>query len=136
MPRFRPRVIVTRRLPEPIEAALSAEFDTSINQRGPLSRDALATALRDGDVLACTVTDRLDAAMLSEAGPQLKLLANFGVGVDHIDLAAARQRGILVSNTPDVLTDDTADLTLAKGNDWSGAGNGAAGAQPGRWEGA
>jgi glyoxylate reductase len=113
MPSPRPRVIATRRLPEPVEKALTAEFDASINHGAPLDRAALAAALKDCDVVACTVTDKLDSAMLADAGPRLKLIANFGVGVDHIDLAAARAHGILVSNTPDVLTDDTADLTLA-----------------------
>ena len=108
-----PRVIVTRRLPEPVEATLIAEFDAEVNHGPPFDRDKLAAAVRMCDVLTCTVTDRLDADMIGLAGPRLKLLANFGVGVDHIDLAAAKARGILVSNTPDVLTDDTADVTLA-----------------------
>ncbi|PSJ39574.1 2-hydroxyacid dehydrogenase [Allosphingosinicella deserti] len=108
-----PRVIVTRRLPEPVEATLIAEFDAEVNHGPPFDRERLAAAVQACDVLACTVTDRLDADMIGRAGPRLKLLANFGVGVDHIDLAAAKARGILVSNTPDVLTDDTADVTLA-----------------------
>jgi glyoxylate reductase len=113
MPDPRPRVIVTRRLPEPVETRLVAEFDAVINTGPPFTRAELAEAVRSCDVIACTVTDRLDAEMLAGAGERLKLLANFGVGVDHIDVAAAGARGILVSNTPDVLTDDTADVTLA-----------------------
>jgi glyoxylate reductase len=113
MPESRPRIIVTRRLPEAVEAKLVAEFDADVNHGPPFDRAQLAEAIRSCDVLACTVTDRLDAEMIGGARDRLKLLANFGVGVDHIDLAAARARGILVSNTPDVLTDDTADVTLA-----------------------
>src|SRR5688572_23916133 len=112
-PIARARLIVTRRLPEPVEACLAAEFDCTINTGPPLDRAALAEALGRCEILACTVTDRLDSGLLAGAGAQLGLFANFGVGVDHIDIAAARARGIMVSNTPDVLTDDTADLTLA-----------------------
>ncbi|TFI57768.1 D-glycerate dehydrogenase [Sphingomonas parva] len=113
MPSARPRLLVTRRLPESVEAQMRAEFDTEINAGPPLDRARLAEALKGCDALACTVGDPLDAEMLAAAGERLKLLANFGVGVDHIDLAAARARGILVSNTPDVITDDTADVALA-----------------------
>ncbi|QAY75204.1 D-glycerate dehydrogenase [Sphingosinicella sp. BN140058] len=113
MPTSRPRIIVTRRLPEPVEERLIAEFDAEVNHGPPFDRAQLADAVQRCDALACTVTDRLDAEMIGQAGADLKLLANFGVGVDHIDLAAAAARGILVSNTPDVLTDDTADVTLA-----------------------
>lgn len=107
-------VIVTRRLPPPVEARLEAMFGARINRSGEgLSRDALIDALRSCDVLACSVGDRIDAAALGEAGPRLRLIANFGVGVDHIDVAAARAKGIAVTNTPDVLTDDTADIVIA-----------------------
>jgi len=88
-------------------------FDAELNLSDePMSRDALAQALQRADVLAPTITDRLDAETLQAAGPQLKLIANFGAGVDHIDVAAANARGITVTNTPGVLTEDTADLTM------------------------
>src|SRR3954469_12675459 len=108
------KVIVTRRLPEPVEAELEARFGAEINRSGKgLDRDALADALRGCDVLACSVGDRIDAALIGEAGARVRLIANFGVGVDHIDVAAARAKGIAVTNTPDVLTDDTADIAIA-----------------------
>src|SRR3569623_2698344 len=110
----RPKVILTRRLPEPVEARLEALFGAEINRSGKaLSRDALAQAGRRCDVLACSVGDRLDAEMIGGAGERLRLIANFGVGVDHIDLDAARAKGIAVTNPPDVLTDDTADIVIA-----------------------
>jgi glyoxylate reductase len=79
----------------------------------PMTRDELAAALRRADVLVPTITDQIDAGLLGQAGDKLKLIANYGAGVDHIDVATARQRGILVSNTPGVVTDDTADMTMA-----------------------
>jgi glyoxylate reductase len=79
----------------------------------PMARDELAAALRRADVLVPTITDQIDAGLLGQAGDKLKLIANYGAGVDHIDVATARQRGILVSNTPGVVTDDTADMTMA-----------------------
>jgi glyoxylate reductase len=79
----------------------------------PMTRAELATAMKSADILVPTVTDEIDAALLGQAGDQLKLIANYGAGVDHIDVTTARQRGILVSNTPGVLTDDTADMTMA-----------------------
>jgi glyoxylate reductase len=79
----------------------------------PMTRDELASALRRADVLVPTITDQIDAGLLAQAGDKLKLIANYGAGVDHIDVATARQRGILVSNTPGVVTDDTADMTMA-----------------------
>ncbi len=89
-------------------------FDAEFNLADqPMTRDALMAAVRTADVLAPTVTDRIDADILAQAGPQLKLIANFGAGVDHIDLAAAAARGITVTNTPGVLTEDTADMTMA-----------------------
>ncbi|WP_102873610.1 2-hydroxyacid dehydrogenase [Phaeobacter inhibens] len=114
MARERLSVVVTRRLPEPVETRLSELFDVRLREDDtPMSRAELATALKDADVLVPTVTDTIDAALLGQAGDRLKLIANYGAGVDHIDVATARQRGILVSNTPGVLTDDTADMAMA-----------------------
>ncbi|KII11419.1 MULTISPECIES: D-glycerate dehydrogenase [Phaeobacter] len=114
MARERLSVVVTRRLPEPVETRLSELFDVRLREDDtPMSRAELATALKDADVLVPTVTDSIDAALLAQAGDRLKLIANYGAGVDHIDVATARQRGILVSNTPGVLTDDTADMAMA-----------------------
>ncbi len=79
----------------------------------PMDRDALLSALQDADILVPTITDTIDAALLAGAGDRLRLIANYGAGVDHIDIATARQRGILVSNTPGVLTEDTADMAMA-----------------------
>ncbi|MCI5096233.1 MAG: D-glycerate dehydrogenase [Rhodobacteraceae bacterium] len=114
MARERLSVVVTRRLPEPVETRLSELFDVKLRaDDAPMTRQELAASLRDADVLVPTVTDTIDAALLGQAGDRLKLIANYGAGVDHIDVATARQRGILVSNTPGVLTDDTADMTIA-----------------------
>src|SRR5262249_50740198 len=89
-------------------------FDTELNLTDqPMSRHELEDAVARVDVLVPTITDKIDAALLEKAGPQLKLIANFGAGVDHIDVTAATQRGVTVTNTPGVLTDDTADLTIA-----------------------
>jgi glyoxylate reductase len=110
----RPQVIVTRRLPEPVEARLEALFQAEINRSGKgLTREQLAAAMSRCDILACSVGDRIDAALLGESGARLKLIANFGAGTDHIDLAAAQAKGIAVANTPDVLTEDTADIVIA-----------------------
>jgi glyoxylate reductase len=107
-------VVVTRRLPERVEARLSELFDARLRDSdAPMSRSELAEAMRDADVLVPTITDEIDAALIGQAGERLKLIANYGAGVDHIDVATARQRGILVSNTPGVLTDDTADMVMA-----------------------
>ena len=107
-------VVVTRRLPAPVEARLKELFDVELRDPDtPMTRDDLVAAMRRADVLVPTITDRIDAGMLGQAGDRLKLIANFGSGVDHIDLATARQRGILVTNTPGVVTEDTADMTLA-----------------------
>jgi glyoxylate reductase len=106
-------VFVTRRLPEAVESRLSELFDVQLrDDDAPLSREALAKAMKTADVLVPTITDTIDAGLIGQAGSQLKLIANYGAGVDNIDVATARQRGILVSNTPGVLTDDTADMTL------------------------
>jgi len=110
----KPLVIVTRKLPSVIEARMSELFDTRLNSDDhPFSTSDLATALKEADVLVPTVTDRIDAKLLSQAGPQLKLIAQFGTGVDNIDVETARRRGITVTNTPGVLTEDTADMTMA-----------------------
>lgn len=110
----KPRVIVTRKLPDATEARLRELCDVSLNKPDvPFSRDQLMQAVGEADVLVPTVTDRIDADILSNAGPNLKLIANFGAGVDHIDLAMAKAKGITVSNTPSVLTEDTADVAMA-----------------------
>jgi len=107
-------VAVTRRLPDTVESRLSELFDVKLRVSDePMTRAELAEVVKTVDVLVPTVTDRIDAALLAQAGPRLKLLANFGAGIDHIDVDTARQRGILVSNTPGVLTDDTADMVMA-----------------------
>ncbi|MBI2796016.1 MAG: D-glycerate dehydrogenase [Gemmatimonadetes bacterium] len=109
----RARVIVTRRLPEPVERQLAAEFDVRLNATDvPSSPASLAEALREADGVVCTITDTLDAAVLATAPRRARILANFGVGHGHIDLGAARAAGVVVTNTPGVLTDDTADLTM------------------------
>ncbi|WP_424967962.1 MULTISPECIES: 2-hydroxyacid dehydrogenase [unclassified Dinoroseobacter] len=114
MPGERLSVVVTRRLPDAVETRLKELFDVELNESDtPMSREALQGAMRRADVVVPTVTDTIDGAMLASAGDRLKLIANYGAGVDHIDVATARQRGIHVSNTPGVLTDDTADMTLA-----------------------
>jgi glyoxylate reductase len=101
-------------LPEVVETRLSELFDVRLRDTdAPMSRSELGEAIRNTDVLVPTVSDDIDAALISQAGDRLKLIANYGAGVDHIDVATARQRGILVSNTPGVLTDDTADMTMA-----------------------
>ena len=110
----KPKVIVTRKLPDPVETRMRELFDAELNLTDqPMSRKDLEAAIARADVLAPTITDRIDAALLEKAGPQLKLIANFGAGVDHIDVTAANERGITVTNTPGVLTEDTADLTMA-----------------------
>ena len=114
MPNRKPIVIVTRKLPDAIETRMMELFDTRLNlDDKPMTKAALIEAVKVCDVLVPTVTDRIDAAIVSNAGPELRLIANFGTGVDHIDLAAARQRGITATNTPGVLTEDTADMTMA-----------------------
>ncbi|MCT4554978.1 MAG: D-glycerate dehydrogenase [Pelagimonas sp.] len=114
MPSKRLSVVVTRRLPEVVETRLSELFDVRLrDDDNPMSRAALIAAMQEADVLVPTITDRIDAGMIGQAGPQLKLIANYGAGFDNIDVATARQNGILVSNTPDVVTDDTADMVMA-----------------------
>ena len=110
----RPRVIVTRKLPDAIETRMAELFDVRLNLTDTaLTRDELKAAMAEADVLVPTVTDAIDADVLSAAGEKLKLVANFGAGVDHIDLAAADAAGLTVTNTPGVLTEDTADLAMA-----------------------
>jgi len=114
MPAQRLSVVVTRRLPEVVETRMTELFNVTLRTDDiPLSRQELAAAMQSADVLVPTLTDHLDAALMAQAGDKLKLIANYGSGVDHIDVQTARQRGILVANTPGVVTDDTADMTLA-----------------------
>lgn len=114
MPAGRLSVVVTRRLPEPVETRMKELFDVTLRDPDtPMTRDDLAEAMRNCDVLVPTITDHIDAGLIAQAGDRLKLIANYGSGVDHIDVATARSRGILVSNTPGTVTDDTADMTLA-----------------------
>jgi glyoxylate reductase len=110
----RPKVIVTRRLPEAVETRMAELFDVELNfEDEAFGPERLADACARADVLVPTVTDDLSAELLAGAGAQLQLVANFGNGIDHIDLAAARARNIIVTNTPGVLTDDTADMVMA-----------------------
>ena len=114
MPRSRPLVIVTRKLPDVVETRMRELFDTRLNVADkPMSQPELVEAVGEADVLVPTVTDRIDAAVLSQAGPRLKLVTNYGNGVDNIDVETATKRGIAVTNTPGVLTEDTADMTMA-----------------------
>jgi glyoxylate reductase len=107
-------VIVTRKLPEVVETRMRELFDARLNlDDRPMTRAELTEAVRFAHVLVPTVTDRIDRALIAQAGPQLKLIANFGNGVDNIDLDTARERAIIVTNTPGVLTEDTADMTMA-----------------------
>ena len=107
-------VILTRKLPDNVETRMRELFNAELNQTDtPLSRDELKQAVARAHVLVPTVTDRLDEEIISAAGPQLKLIASFGTGVDHIDLKAARKAGIIVTNTPGVLTEDTADVVMS-----------------------
>jgi glyoxylate reductase len=108
------KVAVTRRLPAPVEARLSALFETTLHEsEQPLSRAALIERAKGVDVLAATLGDRLDAGFFDAVGDRLKLVANFGAGVDHIDIAAADAKGITVTNTPSVLAEDAADMAMA-----------------------
>jgi len=109
-----PRVVVTRRLLPSVEGRMAELFDAVLSDDDtPLSRAAMIEAMRGADVLVPTVTDRIDAEMIEAAGDRLRLIANFGAGIEHIDLAAARARKIIVTNTPGVFTDDTADMAMA-----------------------
>ena len=114
MPADRLSVVVTRRLPQVVETRLTELFNTRLRDPDlPMSRDELVAAVSDADVLVPTITDQIDASLLAQAGPRLKLIANYGAGVDHIDVTTARQHGILVSNTPGVGAEDTADMAMA-----------------------
>lgn len=109
----RPRVVVTRRLPEPVEARLQELFDARLNPAdAPMDAAALAAAMRESDALLPTVTDRITEAVLGTEGRRVRIVSNFGVGFNNIDVAAAKRLGVVVTNTPDVLTDDTADLAI------------------------
>lgn len=113
MPRTRPTIVVTRKLPDAVETRMCELFDTTLNiDDRPLSQADLVHAMKTAQVLVPTVTDRVDEALINQAGEQMKLIANFGNGVDNIDVAAAARKGITVTNTPNVLTEDTADMTL------------------------
>ncbi len=109
-----PKVIVTRELADAVMDRMEQLFDVTLNRADtPYSRDQLAEAMRSCDVLVPTVTDDIDAALIEQAGERLRLIANFGAGVNHIDLKACRKRDIIVTNTPGVLTEDTADMAMA-----------------------
>ena len=114
MPRTRPAVIVTRKLPDVIETRMMELFDARLNTDDtPMPKAALLEAVKACDVLVPTVTDRIDSSVLAHAGDRLRLIANYGTGVDNIDVESAYKRGITVTNTPGVLTEDTADMTMA-----------------------
>ena len=112
--RKKPLVVVTRKLPDRVETRMCELFDTRLNLSDkPMTQAELVATAKIADVLVPTVTDRIDAAVLGQSGDKLKLIANFGNGVDNIDVETALQRGITVTNTPGVLTEDTADMTMA-----------------------
>ncbi|MBP7001037.1 D-glycerate dehydrogenase [Amaricoccus sp.] len=108
------KVVVTRRLPDMVEARMRELFDATLSADDrPMAPEAIAEAIAEADVLVPTITDRIDQALISRAGPKLKLIANYGAGFDHIDVATALRRGIMVTNTPGVLAEDTADMAMA-----------------------
>ncbi|MCF6369177.1 2-hydroxyacid dehydrogenase [Rhizobium halophilum] len=112
--RMKPKVYITRKLPEAVETRMRELFDAELNiDDRPRDRIELAAAMKAADVLVPTVTDRIDEALIAEAGDNLKLIASFSNGTDHIDIEAAAKKGITVTNTPNVLTEDTADMTMA-----------------------
>ncbi|SEL64453.1 glyoxylate reductase [Roseivivax marinus] len=114
MPSKRLSVVVTRRLPDDVETRLSELFDVKLRDDDtPMTRGELLDAMQSADVLVPTLTDTIDAGLIGQAGDRLKLIANYGAGIDHIDVDTARTRGILVSNTPGVVTEDTADMVMA-----------------------
>jgi len=109
----KPLVVLTRKLPDPVEARMGELFDVKFASDTQMSRENLLAAVREAEVLVPSITDRLDAEIIEAAGSQLKLIANFGNGTEHIDVKAAARRGIIVTNTPNVLSEDTADMTMA-----------------------
>lgn len=112
--RKKPLVVITRKLPDPVETRMRELFDARLNVDDmAMTQPQLVAAVREADVLVPTVTDRVDASVIEQAGPNLKLIASFSNGVDHIDVAAAARKSIVVTNTPNVLTEDTADMTMA-----------------------
>lgn len=114
MQKERLSVVVTRRLPEAVETRMTELFDVKLRDDDtPMTTDELAEAMQNADVLVPTINDKIDSSLLARAGERLRLIANFGAGVDHIDVETARQRGILVSNTPGVSAEDTADMAMA-----------------------
>ena len=114
MTKRKPLVVVTRRLPETIETRMRELFDAQLNlDDKPMTEAEIAEAMREADVLVPTITDHINAHIIAQAGENMKLIANFGNGVDHIDVTSALRRGITVTNTPGVLTEDTADMTMA-----------------------
>jgi glyoxylate reductase len=111
--RKKPLVVITRKLPDQVETRMRELFDARLNlDDHAMSSEELAAAVKEAEVLVPTITDRIDAALIAEAGPNLKLIANFGNGVDHIDVVAAARKSLTVTNTPNVLTEDTADMTM------------------------
>ena len=114
MSKKKPLVVVTRRLPEGIETRMRELFDARLNLRDEsMTETEIVDAMKEADVLVPTITDQINAGMIAQAGESLKLIANFGNGVDHIDVTSALRRGVTVTNTPGVLTEDTADMTMA-----------------------
>jgi glyoxylate reductase len=112
--RKKPLVVITRKLPDPVETRMRELFDARLNvDDRPMTQPELVATVKEADVLVPTVTDQIDSALVEQAGPNLKLIANFGNGVNNIDVAAAARKGIVVTNTPNVLTEDTADMTMA-----------------------
>jgi glyoxylate reductase len=114
MSKKKPLVVVTRKLPDLVETRMRELFDARLNlDDKPMSESDIVDAMREADVLVPTITDVINAGMIAQAGEQMKLIANFGNGVDHIDVTSALRRGVTVTNTPSVLTEDTADMTMA-----------------------
>ena len=108
------KVTVTRQLPEPVETRMKELFDVNLsNSSTPLTREQLLKNMKDCDVLVPTIGDKIDSNLIKESGKRLKLIANYGVGFDHIDVLNASKKGITVTNTPNVLTEDTADMAMA-----------------------
>ncbi|WEX09276.1 D-glycerate dehydrogenase [Chelativorans sp. AA-79] len=112
--RKKPHVVITRKLPDQVETRMRELFDARLNiDDRPLTQPELVAAVKEADVLVPTITDRIDSALLAQAGENLKLIANYGNGVEHIDVTVAAERGVTVTNTPNVLNEDTADMTMA-----------------------